>query len=155
MATLIEVGSHDINKEGFWGCTTPLSRAAYGGYEHVVKIQPGRGKVNPEMLGNDGQTPPSYAAQGKHGGVVKVLLGLEEVIPHKPNKWGRTQLSGVHERGYEGAAKILHTREEADPDMPDSYGETQLPYVAQNRCLRTCTSSAATVLPSGSNPSTI
>ena len=67
MATLIEVGSHDINKEGFWDCTTPLSRASYSGYEHGVKIQPGRGEVNPEMLDNDGKTPPSYVARVNMG----------------------------------------------------------------------------------------
>ena len=118
-----------------------------------MKIQPGRGKVNPETLDNDRKTPPSYAAQGEHGGVVKILLGLEEVSPHKPNKWGRTQLSGVLERGCEGAVKILHPREEADPDMPDSYGETQLPYVAQNRRLRAV--AALQPCQAGVTPSTI
>jgi len=63
---------------------TPLSYAAAGGHEEVVKILLGREEVNPGKPNNILKTPLSHAARGGHGGVVKILLRREDVNPDKP-----------------------------------------------------------------------
>ena len=125
VVALIEVGSSDINREDFWGCT-PFSWAAYNGHEGVVEILLGCGDVNPDKADKFGITPLSDAAGNRHEGVVKILLGREDVNPNKASNLGRTPLSRAAWNGHEGVVKILLGREEVNPDNADEDGETPL-----------------------------
>jgi len=129
VATLIEAGCYDINKQGFWGCT-PLSWAAYNGHEEVVEILLRWRKVNPDKADDDGQTPLFFAARNGHEGVVKMLRGRKEVNPGKPDNFGQTPLSIAAESGHEGLVEIVLGREEVHPDKPDNTGRAALSHSA-------------------------
>lgn len=52
---------------------TPLSWAAGGGHEAVVKLLLETGKVNINSKSKDGRTPLSWAAENGHEAIVKLL----------------------------------------------------------------------------------
>jgi ankyrin repeat protein len=52
---------------------TPLTWAAKGGHEAVVKLLLETGKVDVNSKDMNGQTPLSWAAEGGHEAVVKLL----------------------------------------------------------------------------------
>ena len=53
---------------------SPLSYAASGNHEDVVRMLLRRAEVTPDTLDNDGRTPLWYATQGGYKGVAKMLL---------------------------------------------------------------------------------
>jgi len=125
----------DVNPDhaDTFGGRTPLSWAARGGHEGVVKILLERKDVNPDHADTYGQTPLSLAAQGGHEGVVKMLLERKDVSPDRADtEYGRTPLSFAAERGHEGVVKILLERNDVNPAQADTeYGRTPLSWAAQ------------------------
>ena len=63
---------------------TPLSWAAQGGHEQVVKILLERKDVNPDRADTKyGRTPLLWAAKGGHEGVVKILSERKDINPDR------------------------------------------------------------------------
>ena len=131
VATLIEMGSYNIDARDLWGFT-PLAWAARNGHEEMVKILLGQEEANPDKPDNCGCTPLSHAARNGHAGVVKILLEWKEVNPDKADYHGNTPLSWAAWNGHEHVVKILLGREEVTPDKPDNDGDTPLNSAAYN-----------------------
>jgi len=74
---LEEVSPDEPNNYG----KTPLSHAAEGGREGVVKILLGRGEVNPTKPDNSGRTPLMFATRCRHQKVI-ALLQPHQAITH-------------------------------------------------------------------------
>jgi len=73
---------------------TPLSVAAAGGHEGIVKMFLEREDVNPNHGETQyGRTPLSWAALKGHKTVVKILLERNNVLPTMPNNG-----AGTHDR---------------------------------------------------------
>ena len=109
---------------------TPLSWAAKGGHEGVVKLLLEREDVNPDRPNNNGRTPLSWAAGNGREGVVKLLLESKDVSPDRPDNYGRTPLSWAAVNGREDVVKLLLEREDLSPDRPDNDGRTPLSWAA-------------------------
>ena len=76
------------------GGMAPLSYAAIGGHERVVKLLLAREDVNPDSKDtSDGSTPLSNAALSGHEGVVELLLAQEDVDPDSLGNNGRGPIS--------------------------------------------------------------
>jgi len=129
VAGLVKVEGCDVNKKDCSGYT-PLTWAALGGHEGVVKILLGRDDINPDKPSNDGETPLHFAVFGWHEGVVKTLLGRSDVNPNKPDHLGQTPLCCAALSRNEAVAKILLERNGVNPDKLDYYGRTPLQYAA-------------------------
>jgi len=102
---------------------TPLSWAARGGYDGIVKFLLGQKDVSPDRPDNYGQTPLSWATSGGHDGVVKLLLGREEVNPDRPDTEGQTPLSWAARNGHDGVVGLLLERGDVSPDTPADRGK--------------------------------
>jgi len=82
---------------------TPLSLAAQGGHEGVVKMFLERSDVNPDQLDTEsGRTPLSLAVGGGHKEVVKMLLERGDAKPDRADISGKTPLDwGVSQQHVE------------------------------------------------------
>ncbi|KAF2809141.1 uncharacterized protein BDZ99DRAFT_389981, partial [Mytilinidion resinicola] len=70
-------GKVNVNSEdGYW--RTPLSFAAEGGHEAVIKLLLKTGEADVDSADQWGGTPLSFAATGGHEAVIKLL----ESHPH-------------------------------------------------------------------------
>jgi ankyrin repeat protein len=109
---------------------TPLSWAAWGGHEAVVKVL-----VEWEDVEADSkdviysQTPLSWAAAQGHEAVVKVLVEREDVEVDSKDSEGRTPLSWAAERGHEAVVKVLVERD-VEVDSKDYFDQTPLSLAA-------------------------
>ena len=74
-------------------CQTPLLLAAAKGYEAVVKLLLGTGKVDADVKDNDGRTPLWWAVVTEHDAIVKLLLGTGKADVNAKDNRGRTLLS--------------------------------------------------------------
>ncbi|XTI91067.1 ankyrin repeat-containing domain protein, partial [Cenococcum geophilum] len=84
---------------------TPLSLAAEGGHEAVVKLLFETGKVDVNSRNIRSQTPLWLAAQGGHEAVVKLLFKTGKVdINSKEGKIGRKLLLLAAEERYKAIA---------------------------------------------------
>ncbi|KAF1962050.1 ankyrin [Byssothecium circinans] len=99
---------------------TPLSLAAYGGHEAVVKVLVERNDVEADSKDSNGRTPLSWAAEGGHEAVVKVLVEREDVNADSKDNDG----------GHEAVVKVLVKREDVDADLKDNDGWTPLSLAA-------------------------
>jgi len=132
VAALLVMKKWDVNASDCTG-NTPLTWAAYKGYEEVVKLLLKREDVNPNHAPTKyGWTPLLLAARSGHEAVVKLLLQREDVNPDQTNtEYGRTPLSFAAEGGHEGVVKILLERNDVNPNQPDTEsGLTPLSWAA-------------------------
>lgn len=87
---------------------TPLSLAAFEGYESVVKILLEREDLDLNFRDQDGRTPLMSAVQGNHAEIVKMLVKYEAVeINARDPVTHHTPLSLAALKGYGIIAKIL------------------------------------------------
>jgi Ankyrin repeats (3 copies)/Ankyrin repeats (many copies) len=107
--------------------STPLSWAARGGHEAVVKLLVETGKVDVDSkVKYHGRTPLSLAAEKGHEAVVKLLVETGKVDVDSKDSYGRTPLSLAAGGGHEAAVKLLVDTGKVDVDSKDSYGRTPL-----------------------------
>ena len=103
---------------------TPLSWAAEGGHEEMVRLLLNRKGVDPDSGDSRGRTPLYWA--GGHEGIVKLLLDRKEVNPDSRNNYNETPLMYAAQDGHEKIVKLLLDRKEVNPDSRDSRGRTPL-----------------------------
>ena len=73
---------------------TPLSWAAHGGYETIVKLLLANDSIDPDLKDSQcSQTPLSWAAESGHDAVVKLLLETGQVEADSKDEDGQTPLS--------------------------------------------------------------
>ncbi|KAF3925690.1 Ankyrin-1 [Arthrobotrys entomopaga] len=97
---------------------TPLSYAAEGGYEAVVKILLAKNAVNPDSIDYYERTPLSYAAEGGYKAVVDLLLAQDGVeinseffnANYEHFYDGLTPLRCAAQKGHESVVKLLLDR---------------------------------------------
>ena len=75
----------------------------------VVKMLLGRGDVNPDKPGKDGQTPLPWAAEYGHAGMVDILLGRDDINPDKPDKLGGTPFWHASKHVHPGVIMLYST----------------------------------------------
>jgi ankyrin repeat protein len=111
---------------------TPLSWAAKGGREAVVKLllETGKVDVNKTDLYKE-RTALSYAAEGGHEAVVRLLLETVGVDVENKDTFGQTVLSHAARGGYEAVAKLLLKTGKVDANSMDGYDRTVLSYTAE------------------------
>jgi len=113
---------------------TPLSWAAEGGRERVVKLLLQRKDVNPDGPDSDGRTPLWWATRKEREGVVKLLLERKDVNPDRPDSDGQTLLRWAARNGREGVVKLLLERKDLSPDRSANDGRTPLWWAARIGC---------------------
>ena len=109
---------------------TPLSRAAAGGHEAVVKLLVEIAGVDADSKDNRGRTPLSWAAAEGHEAVVKLLLATAGVDADSGDKRGRTPLSWAAQGGHEGVVKPLLAAAGVNADSKNKDGRTPLSWAA-------------------------
>ena len=105
---------------------TPLSWAAGGGHEAVVKLLL-EAKVDVDSKDRSRWTPLSWAARGGHEAVVKLLLATGKVDVNSKDKYHRTPLSLAAEKGHEAVVKLLLATEKVDVNSKDNYQYNRTP----------------------------
>ena len=127
--TLIGRGRSLDLKDGYG--RTPLSRAAGGGHEAVVKLLVEKGAQLEAKDTLYGRTPLSFAAWRGHEAVVKLLVEKGAQLEAKDTLYGRTPLSCAAERGHEAVVKLL-VEKGAQLEAKDTlYGRTPLSWAAE------------------------
>ncbi|KAJ5935168.1 hypothetical protein N7466_004715 [Penicillium verhagenii] len=107
---------------------TPISWAAYGGHEIIVRLLIQRGAVY-DSRDKLGRTPLSLAAEGGHETVVRLLLD-RAVISDSRDGNGRTPLSFAVASGHENIVRLLLDRGVVF-DSQDEDGRTPLSFAAE------------------------
>ena len=113
---------------------TPLSCAARGGHESVVRVLLNQPHIQPDL--SDGtlkQTPLSHAAMFGHTPIVRLLLSHESVsLNSKDLSYGQTPLSWAAENGYDDVVRLLLDRPGIEIDAPDDSQHTPLYWASRN-----------------------
>ncbi|KAJ5949221.1 hypothetical protein N7454_000805 [Penicillium verhagenii] len=108
---------------------TPISWAAYGGHEIIVRLLIQKGAVY-DARDKLGRTPLSLAAEGGHETVVRLLLD-GAVIYDSQDGNGRTPLSFAVASGHENIVRLL-IDQGVGFDAPDGNGRTPLSFAAEH-----------------------
>ncbi|KAI9765361.1 MAG: hypothetical protein M1840_007441 [Geoglossum simile] len=130
--TIISIlqNGYNLNLQDSYG-QTPLSWAAQGGHEAVVKLLLAKDGVDINSSEYGRRTALSLAAGGGHGAVVKLLLAKDGIDINSSDDGRRTALSWAAWGGHEAAVKLLLATEGVDVDSKDSYyGQTPLSWAA-------------------------
>ena len=93
---------------------TPLSLAAWNGYELVVSLLLARDNIDPNSKNKNGWTPLSLAASNGREAVVSLLLARDDVDPNSKDEDGRTPLSLAASHGREAVVSLLLARDDLD-----------------------------------------
>lgn len=116
----------NANPREKWGCT-PLSLAAVGGHETVVKfLVTEKSDVEVDSMNMWCQTPLWHAASGGYAGIVDILLDSGRVKPDIADNIGRTPLQKAASLGYEGIVRRLLVTPGVEADARDRHGRTPL-----------------------------
>ncbi|KAI9858732.1 MAG: hypothetical protein M1813_007364, partial [Trichoglossum hirsutum] len=111
---------------------TPLSYAAEGGHEVVVKLLLGAKDVDPNSRNNDSSTSSLLCtARGGHEAVIGLLLSANGVDPNSKNKDGSTPLLYATSGGHEATVKLLLGAKGIDLDSKNNDSSTPLLYAAR------------------------
>jgi hypothetical protein len=130
MIILPKKGHHPDLKDTYG--RTPLSWAADGGHDAVVKLLLANDGVDPDSKDTKyGRTPLSWAAEGGHDAVVKLLLANDGVdLDSKDTKYGRTPLCLAAANGHEAVVRLL-LEKKVDINTKSVNGMTSLHWVAK------------------------
>ena len=88
---------------------TPLSYAAEGGHEAIVRLLLSR-EVDVNSQDDRGRTPLSYAAEEGHKAIVKLLLSRDDVAVDSQDQFGRTPLVRAKELGCGAVVRLLEQK---------------------------------------------
>jgi ankyrin repeat protein len=110
---------------------TPLSYAAEGGHETVVRLLVNRNDVEADSKDKCDRTPLSYAAEEGHETVVRLLVNRNDIETDSKDRYGQTPLSYAAERGHETVVRLLVDRNDIEADSKDKDGQTSLSYAAR------------------------
>ena len=111
---------------------TPLSLAAQGGNEIIVRALLESGKAEVESKDICGRTPLSWAAGSGHEAVVKLLIEMGKADVESKDKNGQTPLSYAAMEGYETMVELLIETGKADVASIDENDQTPLSKAAEN-----------------------
>ncbi|KAJ5887721.1 hypothetical protein N7495_007762 [Penicillium taxi] len=111
---------------------TPLSWAASGGHNAVVKMLLDTGRVDVDSKDTNGRTPLSWAARDGHVAVVKMFLDTGRVDVDSKDTNGRTPLSWAASGGHNAVVKMLLDTGRVDVDSKDTNGRTPLSWAARD-----------------------
>ena len=110
---------------------TPLSGAAKGGQEAVVRLLTGRNDVDINASDNNGQTPLLWAAAKGHEVVVRLLIEKNDIDINASDRDGWTPLFWAARNGHEGTVQLLVDRDDVDVNAEDYIGQTALSFARQ------------------------
>ena len=100
---------------------TPLSWAAEGGHQTMVKLLLETGKADVDSKDRNGRTPLSLAAEGGHEAVVKQLLQTGMADVGSEDYDDRTPLSFAEWRGHDAVVRLLiNSNQRSDSSSLDS-----------------------------------
>lgn len=112
-------------------CRTPLSYAAEGGHEMMIRLMLEQKHIEADFKDELQKTPLLYAAGRGHEGVVRLLVSRADVEADSKDYDGRTPLSHAAENGHEGVVRILVERTDVEADSKDDDNRTPLSYAAE------------------------
>ena len=104
----MEIGEEHPHKLKSQYDLTPLSWAAYRGYETIVKLLLAKDSIDPDLKDSQyDRTPLSWAAENGHDTIVKLLLETGQVEADSKDEDGRTPLSWAAENGHDAVVELL------------------------------------------------
>src|SRR3569833_1344079 len=109
-------------KHYYYSGWTPLSWAAIGGHEAVVRLQL-QGLADDKAKVGRTRMPLLWAAEKGHTTVVRLLLDNGGKVDAKDDGCGRTPLSWAAEKGHEAGMRLLLANY-ADLEAKDVFGRT-------------------------------
>jgi ankyrin repeat protein len=127
-----ELAKNSVNvriKNGY----TPLSLAAQGGHEAVVRLLVNVPGVSISSSNKYGDTPLSCAALNGHEAVVRLLLTVPGVDVNSPNSYGSTPLSRAARNGHEAVVRLLLNVPGVDINLKNVKFETPLSLATRER----------------------
>lgn len=128
---LLERGDVNANSKDKDG-QAPLSWAAAGGHEAVVKLLLEYKCINGDSKDKYSQTPLLWASEKGHEAVVHLLLEHKDVDPNSKDKDGQAPLSWAARNRHEAVVKLLLERDDVDTDSGDLYdGRTPLSHATE------------------------
>jgi len=117
----------DVNPDrGDESGKTPLSWAASGGHEEIVRLLLERKYANPNQADPDGLTPLPLAAEGGHDDVVDVSLEWNDVCPAILDHENQPPPSLAPPNGYRAVSRTLLERGDVDSDKANHAGHASL-----------------------------
>jgi len=111
---------------------TPLSFAAEGGHESIVRTLLQRNDVHAHSKDNQRRTPLLFASWRGHESVVRMLLQQDNVKADSRDKYGRTPLLRASEGGHKYVVQMLLQENDVKADRRNEYGRTPLSLASGN-----------------------
>ncbi|KAI0856303.1 ankyrin repeat-containing domain protein [Xylaria cubensis] len=90
---------------------TPMMRAAWSGYDDIIKVFLADQRVDPDFKDKEGWTPLSLATYRQHKAAVKLLLADPRVDPNSTGNYGHTPLVSAAQKRKMKSLEMLWTDE--------------------------------------------